>query len=132
MIMTFSETKKRRGICALTAGLLGGVVALVAAPGASAAPNCSAAGVANTISSVTGSAHDYLNNHPDANQAVTAAYTQPRPVAASNLRTYFTAHPAEYFDLRGILAPLGDTQRQCNVSALPPDLASAYDEFMAG
>lgn len=131
--MIFSDAKRRRGICALTVGLLGGVgAALVAAPGASAAPDCSAAAVANTVSSVTGSAHDYLNNHPDANQVVTAAYSQPRPVAASNLRSYFTAHPAEYFDLRGILAPLGDTQRQCNVSALPPDLASAYDEFMAG
>ena len=31
-----------------------------------------------------------------------------------------------------ILAPIGDTQRQCNVSLLPADLASAYSEFMAG
>jgi hypothetical protein len=34
--------------------------------------------------------------------------------------------------LRGNLAPIGDTQRQCNVSVLPPDLAAAYNEFMAG
>jgi hemophore-related protein len=33
-----------------------------------------------------------------------AAYGQPPPQAASNLRTYFTAHPQEYYDLRGILA----------------------------
>jgi hypothetical protein len=25
-----------------------------------------------------------------------------------------------------------DNQRQCNVSVLPPDLAAAYNEFMAG
>ncbi len=126
--------KVRRGIgCAVTAGLFGGAVAaLVAAPSASAAPDCSAAGVANTVSSVTGSARDYLNNHPDANQVVTAAYNQPRPVAASSLRAYFTANPTQYYELRGILAPLGDTQRQCNVTVLPPDLATAYDEFMAG
>ena len=33
------------------------------------------------------------------------------------------------------LAPLvriGDTERQCNVTALPPHLESAYQEFMAG
>lgn len=63
---------------------------------------------------------------------VTAAYGQPRGEAASNLRSYFTAHPQEYYDLRGILAPIGDTERQCNVTALPPSLESAYQEFMAG
>jgi heme-binding protein len=132
--MKLTSTKMRRGIApALVAGLCGGALAaLIGAPSASAAPDCSAAGVANTVSSVTGSARDYLNNHPDANQVVTAAYNQPRPVAASNLRAYFTANPTQYYELRGILAPIGDTQRQCNVTALPPDLATAYDEFMTG
>jgi heme-binding protein len=37
-----------------------------------------------------------------------------------------------YSDLRGILAPIGDTERQCNVTALPPRLESAYQQFMAG
>ena len=88
--------------------------------------------MANTVSSATGSAgQGYLNNHPGANQVVTAAYSQPQPVAASNLRSYFTANPTEYYELRGILAPIGDTQRQCNVAVLPPGLATAYDEFMA-
>jgi hemophore-related protein len=70
----------------------------------------------------------YLDAHPGANQAVTAAMGRPRDQAAVNLRGYFTAHPQEYYDydLRGILAPVGDAQRQCNVSVLPPDLASAY------
>jgi hemophore-related protein len=57
---------------------------------------------------------------------------QPRDQAAANLRGYFTAHPQEYYDLRGILAPIGEAQRQCNVSVLPADLASAYSEFLAG
>ena len=61
-----------------------------------------------------------------------AAFSQPRPEAAATLRGYFTANPQEYYELRGILAPIGDTQRQCNVSVLPPDLAAAYSEFMAG
>ena len=132
--MKIGGLKLLRGIgCASAAGVFGGAVAaLIAAPSASAAPDCSAAGVANTVSSVTGTARDYLNNHPAANQVVTAAYGQPRPVAASNLRAYFTTNPTQYYELRGILAPLGDTQRQCNVAVLPPDLATAYDEFMAG
>ena len=40
--------------------------------------------------------------------------------------------PQEYSDLRGILAPIDDTERQCHVSALPPNLESADHQFMAG
>jgi hemophore-related protein len=134
MIMKFSGITGRRTVAgACAAGLLGGLAtATIAAPTAGAAPDCSASGLANTVSSVTGSARQYLADHPGANQAVTAAFNQPRPEAAANLRGYFTANPQEYYDLRGILAPIGDAQRQCNVTVLPADLASAYDQFMAG
>jgi hemophore-related protein len=129
--MKFSGKTMRRH--AAGCGLLAGLAAtVIAAPTASAAPDCSAAGVANTVSSVTGSADQYLSSHPDANAVVTAARNEPRPQAESDLRGYFTAHQNEYYDLRGILAPIGDTQRQCNTTVLPPDLESAYNEFMAG
>jgi hemophore-related protein len=133
MIMNFSGIT-RRGIAGVAAGcLLGGVAAAtIAAPTAAAAPECTAGGVSNTVSTTLGSARAYLNAHPGANQAVGAAFSQPREQAAGTLRSYFTANPQEYYDLRGILAPIGDTQRQCNVSVLPPDLAAAYGEFMAG
>ncbi len=113
---------------------MGGLLAaaLVTGPAATAAPDCSAGGVTNTVSSVTGEARDYLNAHPGADQVVTAARNQPRPEAEANLRGYFTANPTEYYELRGILAPIGDTQNACNVQVLPPDLASAYATFMAG
>lgn len=119
-------TTRRRAVGTVAAGLL------VAAPAASAAPDCSASGVADTVSTTTGAARDYLDSHPGANQVVTAAYHQPRAEAAADVRGYFTANPQEYYELRGILAPIGDTQRQCNVTVLPPELASAYAEFMAG
>ncbi|GBG36685.1 hypothetical protein NJB14197_12500 [Mycobacterium montefiorense] len=105
---------------------------IVGAPSAAATPDCSPAGVNATVSSAQGAAEQYLAAHPGANQVVMAAYGQPRPEAASSLRGYFTAHPQEYNDLRGILSPIGDTERQCNVSALPGNLESAYHEFMAG
>ena len=114
-------------------GLFAGVTAAtIAAPVASAAPDCSAQGVANTVSTTTGQARDYLQAHAGASQVVTAAYHQSREQAAADIRSYFTANPTEYYELRGILAPIGETQRQCNVSVLPQDLASAYDQFMAG
>ena len=116
-------------------GVLGGVAAaILAAPAATAAPadQCTASGLSNTVSSVTGAARQYLDAHPGANQAVTAAMSQPQPVAESNLRGYFTANSGEYYELRGILAPIGDAQRTCNVTVLPGELASAYNLFMAG
>jgi hemophore-related protein len=129
--MKFSGVTKQHGVLgAVAGGLL--AVATIVAPAASAAPDCSAGGVANTVSTTTGAARNYLDAHPGANQVVTAAYHQPRSDAAANIRGYFTANPQEYYELRGILAPIGDTQRQCNVRVLPPDLASAYDQFMAG
>ena len=130
-------TTRRRvaGVCAgaVLAGFAGATAATATAPSALAAPDqCTASAVSGTVSSVTNEARAYLAARPAANQAVPAAFSQPRPQAAATLRSYFTAHPQEYFDLRGILAPIGEVQRQCNITALPPGLASAYDEFMAG
>ena len=132
--MNFSDITARRRFAGVAAGcLLGGIAAAtIAAPNAAAAPDCSAGGVSNTVNTTLGAARAYLNTHPGANQAVGAAFTQPRDQAAGTLRGYFTANAQEYYDLKGILAPIGDTQRQCNVSVLPPELASAYTEFMAG
>ena len=132
--MKFSSIVARHRVAGISAGcLLGGIaMGIVGAPSAAAAPDCSPEGVNSTVMSARGAAEQYLAGHPGANQVVTAAYGQPRGEAAANLRSYFTSHPNEYYDLRGILAPIGDTERQCNVSALPPNLESAYQEFMAG
>ena len=99
--MKFSNTFVVGGVFA------GIAAATIAAPVASAAPDCSGPGVANTVSSVTGSARDYLRAHPGAGQVVYAAQNQPRDEAAANIRSYFTANPTEYYELRGIIAPIG-------------------------
>ena len=82
--------------------------------------------------SVTGSAQQYLAGHPGAGQVLAAAVRQSPVQAEADVRGYFTANPQEYYDLRGILSPIGDVQRRCNVSVLPPVLSAAYDRFMAG
>jgi hemophore-related protein len=134
--MNVNGFSARRRLCGVGAAcLIGGglAAAAIAVPAASAAPDpCSADAVAATVRSVTGSAQQYLGSHPGANQVVMAAYGQPEPQAEADVRGYFTANPQEYYELRGILAPLGDKQRQCNVQVLSPQLASAYDRFMAG
>ena len=131
--MKISDLFARRRIAGITGCVLVGAVAAgISAAPVMAAPDCSPAGVNTTVSSATGAAQQYLAAHPGAKQVVMTAYGQPRPEAESDLRSYFTAHPNEYYDLRGVLAPIGDTERQCNVTALPPNLESAYQEFMAG
>ena len=130
--MTKFDRKSVRRHAAGFGFLAGLAVTTMAAPTAWAAPDCSPGGVNNTVSSVTGSATQYLNSHPGAGAVVNAARNEPRGQAATDLRSYFTAHPQEYVELRGILAPIGDTQRQCNTTVLSPDLESAYNEFMAG
>ena len=133
-IMKISRFTAYRRAAGVGAGcVLGGMaIGIVGAPPAAAAPDCSPEGVQATVSSVTGSARQYLDGHPDANQAAIAASNQPHPQAAATLRDYFSTHPQEYSDLRGILAPIDDTERQCHVIALPPNLESAYHQFMAG
>jgi len=115
------------------AGLIAAAALIVLAPAASAVPvDCSQQSIQGTVGSVTSVAGDYLAAHPGANQVVMAAYGQSPNDAAASIRSYFTTNPSEYNDLRGILAPIGETQRQCNVPVLPPALASAYSQFMAG
>lgn len=117
----------------LTGGIATAVLAVLATPVASAdSETCSAGSVANTVNSVTGSAQQYLSTHPGAGQVLYAAINGPPDQAAADVRGYFTANPGEYYDLRGILAPIGDVQHQCNVSVLSPMLQAAYDQFMVG
>ena len=133
--MNISNIAVRRKVAGAVVGsLLGGLAAAtIAAPSAAAAPSgCSVGEVADTVSSTWSSARQYLNTHPGANQVFMGALNQPRPQAESDVRGYFTANPAEYYELQGILSPIGEKQRQCNVTVLPPELASAYDMFMAG
>jgi len=122
----------RRGIGGVCAGfLLSGVLAAVAMPAAGAAP-CMANEAANTISAVAGAAGQYLSAHPDANQVLSDAASQAPADARVSVRNYFTANPGEYFDLKGITAPLVDLQHRCGTVGLPSDLISAFDEFQAG
>jgi heme-binding protein len=110
--------------CALTAS-----AAAIAAPGASAADPCSASGLASTASGVLASAGTYLDAHPDANNVLTAAGSQPRDQAKSSVETYFLTHPGEFLDLKGIAQPLTDLRNQCGVAVTPGQLAALVESF---
>nr|WP_090338868.1 heme-binding protein [Mycolicibacterium malmesburyense]CRL66882.1 exported protein [Mycolicibacterium malmesburyense] len=111
-------------------GLLCGAMlaagALTSAPTATAAP-CTASGLATTASGVLNQAGGYLESHPGANEVLTAAATQPPQDARAAVRAYFTAHPNEYLDLRGIAAPLTDMRAQCGIAVSPGQLATLFE-----
>lgn len=112
--------------------IVGGfALAGVAAPVASAAPDCSPQGVQATSDSVTASAQQFLGAHPDANRVLLAAALQPHDQAEANVRAYVAANPGEASEFRAILSPLYQTQNACNVSVVPPAFAGAFNEFMA-
>jgi hemophore-related protein len=123
-------TSAPRGLAAaLTASVLGGVIACtIAIPTAGAAP-CTASGLSSTASGVLAQAGTYLDAHSGANDVLTAAATQSADDARSSVRGYFTAHPGEFLDLRAIARPLTDLKGQCGISVSPGQLALLFDEI---
>jgi heme-binding protein len=128
--MNFSGSTVRRGLVGVIAATaLGAATAAVTAPMAAAQPNCSAAGLASTVSGVTAAAGQYLDAHPDANDAITAAGSQSPQQAESNLRAYFTSHPQQYNDLRGIAQPLSNMRSSCNTNVSGSQLSALLQAF---
>ena len=116
-------------VCAASA-LGAAAVANIASPVAVAAPApCTAAGLANTVSSVTAAAGQYLDAHPDANDALTQAGSQPPEDAKASLRAYFMGHSDQYFALQNIARPLTDLRAQCNSNVGPGQIAALLQAF---
>lgn len=128
--MRMSATVMRRGLLgALATAVLGGVAAAtVAVPTANAAP-CTASGLSTTASGVLASAGTYLAAHPDADDVLTTAGSQPTDEAKASVQSYFLGHPGEFLDLKGIAQPLTDLRAQCGVSVSPGQLAALVESF---
>ncbi|CAN5688787.1 heme-binding protein [soil metagenome] len=131
--MKMSGITMRRGVSGVFAGcVLGGIATIAIAAPANAAP-CTASQATGTISSVSGAASQFLAAHPGADQALTNAASQSPDDARASVRSYFTANPGEYLELKGITRPLVDLQNQCGVNGLGgADLLSAFNEFQNG
>ena len=91
-----TATARRRLMAALTATGLGGATAVVllSAPSAVGAPDpCAASEMARTISNVARSAGDYLDGHPETNQAMTSVMQQPAGPQSVDLAERPTSTP---------------------------------------
>lgn len=95
------------------------VVALAPAAPAAASDDCTASGLARTVSAVASSTADYLDAHPDVNDAFTRLKGESRPQMRADAQQYLNANPAVRADLQHLRAPLNDLAQRCGV-ALPP------------
>jgi heme-binding protein len=101
---------------------LPGLSALSWGPSATGATDpCAASEVARTIGSVAKSTGDYLDSHPETNQAMTNTLQQPAgPQSLASLKTYLEANPKVTVDLGAIAQPLTKLSDQCKLPITIP------------
>jgi hemophore len=116
---------RRRLIGVLSGTALGGAVTVASiVPSATAAPDpCSASEMARTVGTVAKSAGDYLDKHPETNQAMTTILQQPAgPQSVSSLKSYFDAHPQVAGDLTSLSDPLTGLSTRCKLPISLPQM----------
>ncbi len=130
--MNTAESAGRRRKLGIGLGtLVGGMaLAVIAAPSAIAAPDCSQPTVDSAVATAQGQIQGYLNTHPDGQKVLMTAALQPRAQAAATLQAYAQTNPQEYQEFTAILAPLGTLQKQCGVQVIPPQYQWAFDQFV--
>lgn len=113
-----SMTSVRRRVL-FGSGILAVALAGVFAVPAAAADDCTASALARTISGVAASTADYLEAHPDVNDAFTRLQGESRPQMRADAQQYLNANPQVRADWQRLRAPLNDLAQRCGV-ALPP------------
>ena len=115
---------RRRGLLAglVGAALPSAAVAVLAGPSATGATDpCAASEVARTIGSVAKSMGDYLDSHPETNQAMTTILQQQAgPQSLPSLKSYLEANPKVAMDMTSISQPLTGLSTQCKLPITIP------------
>ena len=122
-------TNLRRSVFGVLAA--GVACAAVTVPSALAdpAPDCTTAGLATTVSTVSKSLADYFTVHPDANQALIDATKQSAFSAIGAFNDFFTSHPQEANEIRAIKQPLVDFQNRCGMQVEPAEALVVIGEL---
>lgn len=127
--MKTTTTIIRRGLGAVFAasavgGALAAAMAIPGAPSATAATDpCAASEVARTIGSVASATGDYLDSHPETNQALTTiSQQQPGPQSLTALKTYFDANPQAGKDIQQLQSPLVGLSTKCELPLTLPQI----------
>ncbi|PQE00948.1 hemophore-related protein [Mycobacterium sp. EPG1] len=132
--MNTSVTTVRRGLFGMFAGgLLAFGSAAIVAPVASAQPaptpgpaaDCSAAGVAGTVSTAAASEGAYLTANPQTNEALSAISAQPQEQAQAAYQAFFQQNPQVEQELKNIFQPVSALKTECNLDLAPTPVAQA-------
>jgi heme-binding protein len=129
----------RRGLFAVFAASAAGgavVAALTvpAAPSATAAQDpCAASEVAKTIGSVANSTGEYLEEHPQTNQALTTiSQQQGGPQSLGALKAYFDANPQVAKEMQQLQQPLASLSGKCKLPLTMPQLMGLMQNAQQG
>jgi heme-binding protein len=98
-------------------------------PAPAATDDCTAAGLAKTISSVTSAEQAYFAAHPDLNQQLIEFTRQGSFAAMGSFDDYFKQHPEQADDLRGIQSPLGAFKDRCGMQVAPTDALAVLGDL---
>jgi hemophore len=127
--MKTTAKRARRHLGALFAVSAAGGVAVFAmtmpnTPSATAASDpCAASEVAKTVGSVATSIGNYLDSHPETNQALTTiSQQQAGPQSLASLKTYFDANPQAGKDMQQLQAPLVALSTRCKLPLTLPQV----------
>jgi hemophore len=127
---------RRRLFGVLTATAVGGATAVVllSAPSAVGASDpCAASEMARTIGNVARSAGDYLDGHPETNQAMTTVLQQPAgPDSVNSLKGYFDANPRAASDMQTIAMPLAGLSTRCKLPISLPQVLGLMQSAQGG
>jgi heme-binding protein len=128
--MSSSQRIVRRGMFAAFAACAAGgasvaVLTGVTSPAATAAADpCAASAVAKTIGVVATSMGNYLDTHPQTNQALTTiSQQQAGPQSLAALKMYFDANPQAARDIQTLQSPLTDLGGRCG---LPINISQVF------
>jgi heme-binding protein len=135
--LTGSTATLRRqlfGVLTATAVAGGTAVVLLSAPSAVGASDpCAASEMARTIGNVARSAGDYLDGHPETNQAMTTVLQQPAgPDSVNSLKGYFDANPKAASDMQTIAMPLAGLSTRCKLPISLPQVLGLMQSAQGG
>jgi heme-binding protein len=135
--MTLAMKSGRRRLLAGLVGVPCVAVAVAAGPtgptATGATDPCAASEVARTIGSVSKSMGDYLDQHPETNQAMTAALQQQAgPQSVNTMKSFFEANPRVAGEMTAIAGPLADVSNKCKLPISIPQAMGLIQSAQGG
>lgn len=138
---TTPRLMRRRFVGIVAASVAGGAVAaalvlpsVTSLPSATAAEDpCAASSVAKTIGDVANSTGEYLEAHPQTNQALTTiSKQQAGPQSLGALKNYFDANPQVAKDMQQLQQPLTSLSGKCKLPFTLPQVMGLMQAAQQG